>query len=85
MVWRNLSVGSIHPAWQLGQEMPKAIRPIDRDGDLSAIIVEQHPQAILAISDNAAVQGRRTVMHFVTAGSLREQSVLPDQPLDVAR
>jgi branched-chain amino acid transport system ATP-binding protein len=44
------------------QELLAAIRRITRDEGLSAIIVEQHPQAILAISDRAAVLDRGTVV-----------------------
>jgi branched-chain amino acid transport system ATP-binding protein len=35
------------------EELLRAIRRITREEGLSAIIVEQHPQAILAISDTA--------------------------------
>ena len=67
------------------QELLKAIRRITREEGLSAIIVEQHPQAILAISDSAAVLDRGTVVHAGTATSLREQPELLDRLLGVAR
>ena len=67
------------------QELLKAIRRITREEGLSAIIVEQHPQAILAISDSAAVLDRGTVVHSGTAASLREQPELLDRLLGVAR
>ncbi len=67
------------------QELLKAIRRITRDEGLSAIIVEQHPQAILAISDSAAVLDRGTVAHSGTAASLRDQPELLDRLLGVAR
>ena len=67
------------------QELLKAIRRITREEGLSAIIVEQHPQAILAISDSAAVLDRSTVVHAGTAASLREQPELLDRLLGVAR
>jgi branched-chain amino acid transport system ATP-binding protein len=52
---------------------------------MSAIIVEQHPQAILAISDTAAVLDRGTVVHQSSAESLQEQPELLDRLLGVAR
>jgi len=67
------------------QELLRAIRRITRDEGLSAIIVEQHPQAILAISDTAAVLDRGTVVYSGTARSLQEQPALLDKLLGVAR
>ena len=67
------------------QELLKAIRRITREEGLSAIIVEQHPQAILAISDVAAVLDRGTVVHSGTAGSLLDNPELLDRLLGVAR
>ena len=67
------------------QELLRAIRRITREEGLSAIIVEQHPQAILAISDVAAVLDRGTVVHADTAGALLEQPALLDRLLGVAR
>jgi branched-chain amino acid transport system ATP-binding protein len=67
------------------QELLRAIRRITRDEGLSAIIVEQHPQAILAISDTAAVLDRGTVVYSGTAQSLQEQPELLNKLLGVAR
>jgi branched-chain amino acid transport system ATP-binding protein len=67
------------------QELLRAIRRITREEGLSAIIVEQHPQAILAISDTAAVLDRGTVVYAGTARSLQEQPELLDKLLGVAR
>ncbi len=67
------------------QELLRAIRRITREEGLSAIIVEQHPQAILAISDAAAVLDRGTVVHSGTARGLLEQPALLDKLLGVAR
>jgi len=66
-------------------ELLKAIARITRDEGLSAIIVEQHPQAILAISHRAVVLDRGTVVHSDTARSLRESPELLDRLLGVAR
>jgi branched-chain amino acid transport system ATP-binding protein len=67
------------------QELLRAIRRITREEGLSAIIVEQHPQAILAISDTVAVLDRGTVVYSGTASSLQEQPALLDKLLGVAR
>ncbi|MDB5871475.1 MAG: amino acid/amide transporter ATP-binding protein 2, family [Ramlibacter sp.] len=67
------------------EELLRAIRRITREEGLSAIIVEQHPQAILAISDSAVVLDRGTVAHAGTAGELRDQPQLLDRLLGVSR
>jgi branched-chain amino acid transport system ATP-binding protein len=67
------------------QELLRAIRRITREEGLSAIIVEQHPQAILAISDTAAVLDRGTVVYAGSAASLQDQPELLDKLLGVAR
>ena len=67
------------------EELLKAIARITRDEGLSAIIVEQHPQAILAISHRAVVLDHGTVVHAGTAQELREQPELLDKLLGVAR
>ena len=67
------------------QELLRAIRRVTREEGLSAIIVEQHPQAILAISDTAAVLDRGTVVYTGTARSLQDQPELLDKLLGVAR
>jgi branched-chain amino acid transport system ATP-binding protein len=67
------------------EELLKVIAYITREEGLSAIIVEQHPQAILKISDSAVVLDRGTVVHSGTATVLREQPELLDRLLGVAR
>jgi branched-chain amino acid transport system ATP-binding protein len=67
------------------QELLRAIRRITREDGLAAIIVEQHPQAILAISDTAAVLERGTLVYSGTASSLQEQPALLVKLLGVAR
>ncbi|MEJ5991805.1 ABC transporter ATP-binding protein [Ramlibacter sp. PS3R-8] len=66
-------------------ELLRAIARITRDEGLSAIIVEQHPQAILAISDTAIVLDHGTVVHSDTAAALRSAPELLDRLLGVAR
>ncbi|WP_048438773.1 ABC transporter ATP-binding protein [Caenimonas sp. SL110] len=67
------------------EELLRAIARITREEGLSAIIVEQHPQAILAISHHAVVLDRGTVVHSGTAAELREQPALLEKLLGVAR
>ncbi len=67
------------------EELLRAIRRITRDEGLSAIIVEQHPQAVLAISDSVAVLDRGTVVHAGSAAALGAQPELLDSLLGVAR
>ena len=66
-------------------ELLRAIRRITRDEGMSAIVVEQHPQAILAISDRAIVLDRGTVVHAGSAQALRGDEQLLDRLLGVAR
>jgi branched-chain amino acid transport system ATP-binding protein len=66
-------------------ELLKAISRITREEGLSAIIVEQHPQAILAISDSAVVLDHGTVVHADSARALRAAPELLDRLLGVAR
>ena len=67
------------------QELLRAISRITREEGLSAIIVEQHPQAILAISDTTVVLDRGTVVHSGAAQELLEQPERLDKLLGVAR
>ena len=67
------------------QELLRAIARITREEGLSAIIVEQHPQAILAISHQAIVLDQGRVVHQSSAQTLASQPELLDQLLGVAR
>jgi branched-chain amino acid transport system ATP-binding protein len=51
---------------------------------LSAIIVEQHPQAILAISHQAVVLDQGRVIHSGPADELLQQTALLDRLLGIA-
>jgi branched-chain amino acid transport system ATP-binding protein len=66
-------------------ELLRAIARITREEGLSAIVVEQHPQAILAISDRAIVLDHGSVVHADTAAALRSSPELLDRLLGVAR
>jgi branched-chain amino acid transport system ATP-binding protein len=67
------------------EELLRAIRRITREEGLSAIIVEQHPQAVLAISDLAVVLDRGSVAHAGSAQELRHNPEVLDSLLGVAR
>jgi phosphate transport system ATP-binding protein len=67
------------------QELLRAIRRITREEGLSAIIVEQHPQAILTISDQAVVLDHGEVVHAGPAQELRDQPELLDKLLGVTK
>jgi branched-chain amino acid transport system ATP-binding protein len=67
------------------QELLKAIAKLTREEGLSAIIVEQHPQAILRISHQAVVLDQGRVMHSGPAAPLQAQPELLDQLLGVSR
>lgn len=66
------------------EELLRAIARITREQGLSAIIVEQHPQAILAISHSAVVLDHGTVVHASDALTLRQQPELLNRLLGVS-
>ena len=65
------------------EELLRAISRITRDEGLSAIIVEQHPQAILAISHQAVVLDQGRVIHISKASDLQAQPELLDGLLGI--
>ena len=65
------------------EELLRAIRRITREEGMSAIIVEQHPQAILAISHQAVVLDQGMVIHSGNAAELLQQTELLDRLLGV--
>jgi len=67
------------------EELLKAIVRITRDEGLSAIIVEQHPQAVLKISDRSIVLDHGKVVFSGAAKSLLEDPARLDQLIGVAR
>ena len=67
------------------EELLRAIARIIRDDGLSAIIVEQHPQAILNISHRAVVLDHGTVVYSGDAQALTDQPELLDRLLGVTR
>jgi branched-chain amino acid transport system ATP-binding protein len=69
----------------LVEEVIQGIRQVTREEGLSAIIVEQHPQLILAISERAVVLDRGTVVHEGMAAELRNGHEKLNHLLGVAR
>ena len=67
------------------EELLKAISRLTREEGLSAIIVEQHPQAILAISNQAIVLDQGQVVHSSSAESLLQQPDVLAKLLGVTR
>lgn len=67
------------------EELLRAIQRITRDEGVSAIIVEQHPQAILAISDHAVVLDQGRVIHSGSAAALRQQPALLETLIGLQR
>ena len=55
------------------QELLAAIRHITREEGLSTIIVEQHPDLVLAMTDEAVVLERGQIVHRERASTLRTQ------------
>jgi len=64
-------------------ELLQAIRRLTQDEGMSAIIVEQHPQAILAISHQAVVLDQGRVVHQGPADALMAQPQLMESLLGV--
>ncbi len=67
------------------EELLRAIVRITRDEGLSAIIVEQHPQAVLAISHRAVVLDHGTVVFRGDAQALRDDAARLEQLIGVKR
>ena len=67
------------------EELLRAIVRITRDEGMSAIIVEQHPQAVLAISHQCVVLDHGKVVFSGAANTLREDPARLDQLIGVAR
>jgi branched-chain amino acid transport system ATP-binding protein len=67
------------------EELLAAITRVTHNEGMSVIIVEQHPQAILAISHQAVVLDHGTVVHSSDAQTLRQQPERLDQLLGVSR
>jgi branched-chain amino acid transport system ATP-binding protein len=61
------------------EELLRVVASLTRDQGLSTIVVEQHPQAILAISDKAVVMDQGRIAHASPAVELlRSPQLLED-------
>lgn len=67
------------------EELMHAIVRITRDEGLSAIVVEQHPQAVLAISHHAVVLDHGSVVYRGDAETLRRDPDRVEQLIGVTR
>jgi branched-chain amino acid transport system ATP-binding protein len=65
-------------------ELLRTLSGLFRSGDLSAIIVEQHAQKVLAITDTAIILDRGAIVHRAPAADLRADSVTLQRLLGVS-
>ena len=66
-------------------EILQAIRRVTREEGLSAIVVEQHPQLVLGVTDDAVVLDRGGIAYRASSASLLEDASPLDAWLGVAR
>ena len=66
------------------EELLAALKRIIRNEGLSAIIVEQHAQKILGVTDDAIILDRGSIVHAATSRSLIEDPTPLEQHLGVA-
>ena len=65
------------------EELLGVLAGLVRDEGLSAIIVEQNPLRILAITDHALILSRGTIVHAATSAALRADAATLDRYLAV--
>ena len=65
------------------EEVLAALKRIIRDEGMSAIIVEQHAQKILGVTDNALILDRGTIVHAGSSRALIEDPAPLEQHLGV--
>jgi branched-chain amino acid transport system ATP-binding protein len=65
------------------EELLAALKRIIRDEGMSAIVVEQHAQKILGVTDNAVILDRGTIVHASSSRSLIEDPAPLEQHLGV--
>jgi branched-chain amino acid transport system ATP-binding protein len=66
------------------EELLRAIRRVARDEGLPSIVVEQHPQMVLGVTDDALVLDRGTIAYRASSESLLEDPTPLDTWLGVA-
>ncbi len=65
------------------EELLSALKRIIRDEGLAAIVVEQHAQKILAVTDQAVILDRGTIVHAGSSASLIADPAPLEQHLGV--
>ena len=65
------------------EELLSALKRIIRDEGMSAIVVEQHAQKILGVTDNAVILDRGTIVHAASSRSLVEDPAPLEQHLGI--
>jgi len=66
------------------EELLRVITSLVRDEGMSAIVVEQNPKSVLAITDQAIVLERGTVVHAAPSGDLARDEATLERYLTVA-
>ncbi len=66
------------------EELLAALKRIIRDEGMSGIVVEQHAQKILGVTDNAVILDRGTIVHASSSRSLIDDPAPLEQHLGVA-
>jgi branched-chain amino acid transport system ATP-binding protein len=65
------------------EELLAALKRIIRDEGMSAIVVEQHAQKILGVTDQALILDRGTIVHASTSRALMDDPRALEQHLGV--
>ena len=66
------------------EELLRAIRRVAREEGLSSIVVEQHPQMVLGVTDDAVVLDRGTIAYRASSAALLEDPTPLDTWLGVS-
>jgi branched-chain amino acid transport system ATP-binding protein len=66
------------------QELLAALQRVLRDEGMSAILVEQHAQKILGVTDEAVILERGTIVHRAESATLRQDAAALERFLGVA-
>ena len=88
---RRVLARALHPdlfaqdaaAYTLATELLKTLKRLFREEGLSGIIVEQHPQKILALTDNAVILERGAIVHSSTSAALANDPATLERYLGV--
>jgi branched-chain amino acid transport system ATP-binding protein len=67
------------------EELLKSLVRLFHDEGMAAILVEQHAQKVLGITDETIILDRGTIVHAGPSAALREDSALLERHLGVSR